>query len=51
MFSRYFGMHYIKKYIVIAKYMQVFLLRKFEPKDELKYKSFSKKNQNYISHS
>ena len=43
MFSRYFGMHYIKKYI-IAKYMVVFLLRKFEPKDELKYNSFSKKN-------
>ena len=44
MFSRYFGMHYIKKYI-IAKYKLVFLLRKFELKDELKYNSFSKKKR------
>ena len=35
-------MHYIKKFI-IAKYKLVFLLRKFELKDELKYNSFSKK--------
>ena len=42
-------MHYIKKYIVIARYvLVVFLLRKFEPKDELKYNSFSKKKTRII---